>query len=157
MNEIARLLIKRHEGERRSGQRHVVYDDATGKPIRPGMLVKGHPTIGYGRALDVRGISQDEADALLDADLAEAEETAQRFGGDVWEGLGEVRQAVLIDMAHNLGARGLNGFVRMRFALLSGDFDGGTDEMLDSAWRRQVGESRAGRLADMMRTGAEVA
>lgn len=154
MNELARQLIKRHEGERRSGQRHVVYDDATGESIGPGTMVKGHPTIGYGRALDVRGLSQDEAEALLDSDLAEAEEAAKRFAGDVWEGLGEVRQAVLIDMAHNLGSRGLDGFVRMRFALLSGDFDGGADEMLDSAWRRQVGENRAGQLADMMRSGA---
>jgi lysozyme len=53
--------------------RLVVYDDATGKPLRKGMTLEGHPTIGYGRALDVNGISVRMANAMLDEDMADCE------------------------------------------------------------------------------------
>jgi GH24 family phage-related lysozyme (muramidase) len=54
--------------EREEGLRTLVYDDATGKPIGPGSVVQGHPTIGIGRALDVNGITAVEADFLLEND-----------------------------------------------------------------------------------------
>ena len=50
------------------GVRLRVYDDATGEPLHPGMTLKGHPSIGYGRALDVNGISLKESklrDAMI--------------------------------------------------------------------------------------------
>ena len=50
--------------------RLVAYDDATGAPIKPGTTVKGHCTIGVGRALDARGISPAEAQYLLSNDIA---------------------------------------------------------------------------------------
>jgi lysozyme len=56
--------------EREEGLRLAVYDDATGKPLLPGMKVVGHPTIGIGRCLDRKGITEAEARALLENDLA---------------------------------------------------------------------------------------
>src|SRR3954471_22265205 len=90
------------------GLRLAVYDDATGKPIVAGSHVVGHPTNGYGRLLtDANGISAEEAEALLQADLVKAAYIARLYleGVDCWASLDVVRQAVLIDMALNLGIR----------------------------------------------------
>ena len=40
------------------GIRMLVYDDATGRPIGPGTLVRGHPTIGIGTDSDLKGYDQ---------------------------------------------------------------------------------------------------
>ena len=63
MSELTSMLA-RHEGIRL-----LVYDDATDQPITQGTLVHGHPTIGIGRALDVHGITPDEAEYLLSNDV----------------------------------------------------------------------------------------
>lgn len=144
---LAADLIARHEDVRLR-----VYDDATGQPVVPGYTLKGHPTIGVGRCLDRKGISASESDALLRNDLADALEGAIDFAGPAWHRIGEARQAVLIDMAHNLGAAGLAAFVRFRLALQGGSYEVAAAEMMDSRWARQVGR-RAVTLATMMRTG----
>lgn len=126
----------------------VVYDDATGVPLRPGDTLQGHPTIGWGRALDVKGLSQYEADELLRRDLLEAARIAEDFARYA---IGTVRRAVLIDMAHNLGRHGLFGFKQLRLALDARDFAHAADEMLNSRWATQVG-ARARHLAELMRT-----
>lgn len=144
--ELARRSIMRHEG-----LRLYVYDDETGLAVRPGTVVRGNPTIGWGRNLVDPGITRDEADAMLDADLGRAWAIARRFAGEAWSALSSVRRAVLIDMAFNLGHR-LDRFVRMRDALRDGDFEAAAREMLDSRWARQVNR-RAERLAEAMRTG----
>lgn len=60
-------LILELTGE--EGKRRFVYDDATGAPLSPGVLCKGHPTVGIGRALDVHGISVVEGQLLRANDI----------------------------------------------------------------------------------------
>ena len=73
--DLAKLTasLQSHEG-----LRLFVYDDATGAPIKPGTAVKGHPTVGWGRALDTYGVNEAEADYLLanNIDVVVAEVTA---------------------------------------------------------------------------------
>lgn len=147
----AKGLVQRHEGCRLTA-----YDDATGKPIGPGDTLKGHPTIGWGRALDVHGLTQEEADWLLERDLRAAQEIAAEFAGPAaWEQtLNHYRRAVLIDMAHNLGRAGLFGFRMFRLALQAGDYAAAAAQMLDSKWAQQV-KGRAATLAAMMGTGSD--
>lgn len=146
---LAADLIRRHEGLRLT-----VYDDATGLPLRQGETLEGHPTIGFGRLLTSgRGISAEEADYLLANDLKIAAADAEKYVGKrFWSRLSPARQAVLIDMAHNLGLSRLRKFVRLRFALEAGEYAVAADEMLDSDWADQVGE-RARTLAAMMKSG----
>jgi len=147
MIDTVRALVQLHEGCRLT-----VYDDATGKPIGPGDTLVGHPTIGFGRALDVRGVTQAEAGELLDHDLVAT--AAEISGALPWAvSLDPVRLAALRDMAHNLGVRGVCGFRKALAALKAGDFDRCADELLDSRWQTQV-PVRAGRLAGMMRSGS---
>lgn len=151
--ELAARLIRDGEGVVKCGRAHVVYDDATGKPLKRGDIIKGHPTIGYGRHLSVRGISDDEVDALLAADLPVDEEIARGFiGGQVWLALGDARRAVLIDMAHNMGPTRLYGFVKLRAAIQRQDWRAAAAEIEDSAYCRQVGR-RCTRNCTIMLTG----
>lgn len=39
------------------GKRAFLYDDDTGLPLTDGMTIRGNPTIGYGRALNKRPLS----------------------------------------------------------------------------------------------------
>lgn len=126
-------LLKRHEGYSRTVYR----------------CTANRQTIGYGRNLDDVGISEPEAEWLLRRDIDRA--VGSLRSEPYWLDLDEVRQAVLIDMAVNLGWPRLSAFARMRDALRKADYARAAAEMLDSRWATQVGQ-RAKRLAGMMRS-----
>ena len=134
---LAESLIAKHEGLRL-------------KPYRDPV---GKLTIGYGRNLDDIGISQSEALVLLGNDIGWATKAARRMF-EKFDDLNGVRQAVLIDMAFNLGEARLGKFFKMIAAVKSGDFEKAADEMLSSKWAHQVG-TRALENARLMRTGKE--
>ncbi|MBO1074877.1 glycoside hydrolase family protein [Roseomonas marmotae] len=136
---------------REEGLRLTVYDDATGKPLVPGMALRGHPTIGIGRCLDRKGITRAEALGLLENDLSEVR--AQVAGALPWAGgLSEARQVVLQAMAFQLGLAGLLGFKGTLAAMRRGDWPAAAEGMLASLWARQT-PARAARMAAMMRAG----
>jgi lysozyme len=137
--------------EREEGLRLAVYDDATGKPLLPGMTVVGHPTIGIGRCLDRKGITEAEARVLLENDLAEVR--SQVAKALPWSTrLTEARQVVLQAMAFQMGIAGLLGFKGTLAAVQRGDYEAAAKGMLASLWARQT-PGRAARMAEMMRQG----
>jgi lysozyme len=111
----------------------------------------GHVSIGYGRNLTDCGISATEADFLLSNDI---ERVVRELHREIpwWVSLDDVRQRVLVDLAFNVGIKGLLGFRRVLRALEARDYQGAADEMLFSTWATQVGP-RALALAAMMATG----
>jgi lysozyme len=108
-------------------------------------------TIGVGRNLDDRGITEDEARYLLKNDIAIVEEELLRAKPSVAD-LDAVRQRVLVDMGFNLGLPILLKFQNMWAAIEDEDWIDTAEQMLDSRWAKQVGR-RAARLADAMRSG----
>lgn len=112
---------------------------------------KGILTIGYGRNLEAEGVSQDEGLILMGNDI-------QRCEHELWNSfpayaeLNDVRKAVLINMAYNLGVVGVMGFRDMVNAITIFDWQAASDAMLNSEWYHQVGQ-RAQRLGKMMLTG----
>lgn len=111
----------------------------------------GKLTIGIGRNLDDRGITEEEADYLLSNDIDDFEDRLTRE--IPWMvGLDPIRQRVLIDMAFNLGVPGLLKFKRTLAAIRGKEYDRAAGMMLDSRWATQVGQ-RAKRLSHMMATG----
>ncbi len=145
--ELAARLIRDGEGKRLR-----VYDDENGNPVVAGYTMVGHPTIGYGRNLAGKGIDDEEADALLAADLVDVEEAARGFiGGPTWAALNDARRAVLMDMAM-MGAAKLYGFVRLRAAIQRQDWRAAAAEIEDSAYFRQV-KGRGVRNRDIMLSG----
>jgi lysozyme len=160
--------LKRHEGFR-------------AKPYRDTV---GKLTIGYGRNVDdvplsaqelnllaaqsqaqvlQNGISEAQATCLL---ILEVQRLHQELGRRLpWFALlDEVRQAVLINMAFNLGVPGLlkfkNTLALIQQGLSTGDFRPGARAMMTgNAWHLQVGDGIGGRfdraeeLAQQMETG----
>ena len=123
-----------------------------GLRLKPYRCPAGFITIGVGRNLETKGLSEEEALFLLRNDIAEVTEKLERLGWFV--ALDPVRQKVIVDMAFNLGVAGLLSFKRMIQALNCYDYDTAADEMINSKWYRQVGE-RSKRLVKMMRTGED--
>ena len=107
----------------------------------------GIQTIGYGRNLESRGISEPEASELLANDIKAAEDILDSY--DYYFNLSGQRKAVLIDMMVNMGAPKFAGFKRMHAALAAKDYNMAAIEMLDSKWAEQVGQ-RALTLAEVM-------
>lgn len=110
----------------------------------------GKLTIGYGRNLEDNGIDEEEAEQLLARDVKEAKAGIKRRI-DVSR-CNEPRQAVLVNMAFNLGVTGLMGFKKMIANLEQGNYEQAALEMLHSRWANQV-PGRANELAKQMLSG----
>jgi lysozyme len=111
----------------------------------------GKLTIGYGHNIEDRGISQRIADLILEEDMDAAESDAKVLFPS-FDRLSDARKAVIVNMSLNLGLARLAGFKRFRAAVEAGAWEQAAAEMIDSAWRHQVGD-RAIRLAMQMRDG----
>ena len=122
-----------------------------GLELKPYLDTRGKLTIGYGRNLDDVGISIQEAETMLANDIADARKRAEQIFG--WFGiLDSVRQDVILNMVFNMGAAKVAHFVQMIEAIKRGDWNKAAEEMVDSAWARQVG-ARAIMLSKMMQLG----
>lgn len=126
--------LQRHEGLR----------------LKPYRDTVGKLTIGYGRNLDDRGITEEEAGFMLDNDIDLVVAELERM--PLFLSLSPVRKVVLANMAFNMGMPTLLTFRRMLGALAEKDWDRAAKEMMDSKWARQVG-SRADELSELMRLG----
>lgn len=121
--------------------------------LKPYRCTAGKLTIGIGRNLDDKGISESEAMALLAGDIKEVE-TSLDAKLPWWRSLNEPRQHVLANMAFNLGIDGLLQFKNTLALIQAGKFDDAASGMLASKWAGQV-KGRATRLAKQMQTGIE--
>ena len=119
----------------------------------------GYPTFGIGHL--VRD-SDPEAGAALGTPISE-DRVIEAFNEDVETVLGdcsilyddfdelpEEAQLIIANMMFNLGRPRLSKFKGMKSGVDSRDWNKAADEMIDSAWYRQV-PNRAGRLVKRMR------
>ena len=108
-------------------------------------------TIGVGRNLEERGISEDEAFYLLGNDIEIIwDELIKQH--PIVEDLDDQRQMILLDMAFNMGVPRLGKFKKMWAAIEDGDMIEASKQALDSRWADQVGR-RAERLAERLTSG----
>lgn len=131
-----------------------------GLELRTYVCTEGKLTIGYGHNLTddpvwglQRGdkISAKQAEDLLLRDIrVKALELDTKISW--WRTLNEPRQAVILNMAFNMGVASLMNFKNMLAALRQGDYETAAHEMIDSSWFGQVG-SRAEELVMQMRKG----
>lgn len=141
MIEKLKAMLRRHEGLR----------------LKPYQCTEGRWTVGYGHNLDSHGedipeiITVKQAEDYLDADIRTAIGDCAAYIGVFWS-LDPVRQAVLINMAFNLGIKGLLKFKNMLEAISTQDWQMASLAMVNSRWAMQV-KGRAHELARMMRTG----
>lgn len=124
--------IKKHEGLR----------------LKPYKCTAGKLTIGYGRNLEDNGISEDEAEYLLQRDISSIHQLLDleleifRFPSHV--------QEVLTEMSFQLGVHGLLKFRKTIQFVKEGSYIKASQEMLDSKWAKQT-PKRAQTLSKKMR------
>ena len=132
-----------------------------GLRLKPYHCPAGRLTIGVGRNLEDKGITEQEALMLLKNDIqnciADLQEVFQDDQGkkNRFDLLPEKVQSVLVDMRFNLGHKGFRKFKNMIKAVKQQDFHSAAREMRDSHWYHQVGK-RAERLTKMMEDSSEV-
>jgi lysozyme len=140
-------LIKKHEG-----YSETIYLDH-----------KGNMTVGRGIHLKVGYKLPTLALAyMFEERLDKAYYDAQTCLDTFRIKLDGARRTVLIDMAYALGMTGLMRFKKMWEALQEDDYGKAADEILDSAWHRELVKMRGDRnfevrteeLARIMKTGA---
>lgn len=133
-----------------------VYDDATGKPIGPGSVVRGNPSIAVGRNLSGRGITAAESEYLLSNDLVCCEH--ELSSSLPWiTTLTPGRQTVIYSLYFNVGlgnparfeAKWPNFLAQMK----AGQFVQAADNLESTQpWATEVGP-RARRLGELVRYG----
>ena len=110
----------------------------------------GVRTVGFGRNLDDRGISREEAEMLLLNDLETSTEEAKKF--EFYENLTSNRRDVIVEMIFNLGLTRFKKFKKTIGYINQANHSAAADEMLDSKWADQVGQ-RAITLSNKFRAG----
>jgi lysozyme len=128
---LAKQSLKKHEG-----YRQFAYQCGAGKT-----------TVAIGRNLDDRGISEREAEYLLENDIVECLQDLSTF--PYWNSLNDSQRAALIDLRFCLGAAGYRQFKRMGEALLAGKYEQAAIEIMHSKFADQTG-NRATDLAKML-------
>lgn len=125
-----------------------------GLRLKPYKDTVGKITIGVGRNLTDKGITNDEALYMLGNDIRSAigEAEAQAWWAKVKDS--DPRARALIELIFNLGLGGLKNFTHALAAIDSGNYALAADEFLNSKWARQVGQ-RAVTLTRMIRTGSD--
>ena len=139
--------IMKHEGSKIENGRHVPYRCPSGKI-----------TIGYGRNLEDKKLSEVEALMLLRNDISDAREDVMYclswYEIAPWT-VCNARMAALIDMAFCHGRRRLMKYERMFAAIKREDWDEAANELVDSQFGR-THLLRSGNLARQMREGRYV-
>jgi lysozyme len=121
--------------------------------LKPYPCTSGKLTIGIGRNLEDKGITDNEAHYLLQNDIKECRyDLCNLFIS--FPLLDERVQRVLIDMRLNLGYSGFRGFKKMISAVRKKDWHRVVKEMKDSKWYHEVG-IRSKNLCDLMSKVAE--
>jgi len=137
-----KTYIKQNEGTNIVNGRHMPYKCTAGKI-----------TIGWGRNLTDKGVSEYEATIMLDADISDASADLRRvFTYDEFETLSFNRKMALTDLMFNIGLTRFRGFKKMIQAIKDRDFDRASNELMDSSYAKQVG-NRAIKNRDLIRGG----
>ena len=137
MRDALIAQLKLHEGWKR-----YAYMDTVGKV-----------TVGCGRNLSDKGLSDEEIRFLLHNDIDECVTDLEMFGW--FNRLDEVRQRVMLDFRFNLGPTRFRKFKGLIRALEAEDYEDAAKHLQQSLWFRQV-KSRGVRLVAMMREGKDV-
>ena len=133
LSDVQALLIK-HEGFR----------------SKPYLCTVGRLTLGFGRNIQDKGISEKEAFYLLNEDIKACHnDLSTYFFPCQFDMFPEPVQNVLISMRFQLGHDGFKGFKKMIFAFKDENYHEATMQMKYSKWYRQT-PNRAKELISMI-------
>ena len=146
------------DADRATLARELIADEGTGPMVdgrhMPYKDSRGILTLGFGRNIQERGISREEAHFLLLQDIHDT--LAEMYRAFPWTRfMSGARQRVLANMIFNMGLPTVRQFTNTLAAMQRGDFAGAAAGMRASLWARQVG-ARAERLAVLMERDGDV-
>jgi lysozyme len=144
----AKSMLTFEEGDRR-----YPYDCGTGKQLSG---LRGHPTIGIGRNLDAKPLSDAAVDLLFAEDFEECRDACQAiYGVEFFDALPLPRKLALINICFNIGGAGLAKFKSMNSAILKYDWGAAVSQLESSRYARQV-PKRALRIKKLLLGWANV-
>ena len=120
--EMARASLLAHEGLR----------------LKPYLCTEGYTTIGVGRNLSTKGISNKESEYLLLNDIHEVIADLETF--DFYSRLNNTQQTALIDLRFCVGHSGFRLFKKLLLALQNDDMGEAAAQVLDSKFAQQTGD-----------------
>ena len=122
-----------------------------GLKLKPYKCTAGKLTIGYGRNIEDKGITKQEAEIFLKNDIQECvEDLEEIFTQAGFKTLPFNIQKVLINMRYQLGGAGLRGFKNMLRACRDRQWQAMARQMQASKWYQQT-TNRAQRLINLVR------
>ena len=129
-------MLKKFEGSVTKGDKHVIYDDKTGKPVDANKPLPSGATIGYGHLIkpneDFRnGISESKATELLRADIATAEYAVR---DNITVPLSQNQFDALTSLAYNIGAKNFANSTVVRY-INNPNFHSSVYQNLESVWK----------------------
>ena len=122
------------------GKRRRIYADTVGKQ-----------TVGVGRNMTDRDMSDDEIGLMLKNDIAMVCGQLDK-AAPWWANLSERRKQALANFVFNVGIATALTFKNTMQLMQSGQYTAAADEMMRSKWAGQVG-ARAHRITTMIREG----
>ncbi len=129
-------LLKQLEGCVKKGDKHIVYDDKTGRPVDINAPLPHGATIGYGHLIKPGenfsgGITERVATELLRADIAIAERAVQN---NITVPLMQNQYDALVIFAYNIGANNFAKSTVIKY-INNPNFHSSIYPSLESAWR----------------------
>jgi len=121
MNQINRLISFEGSKKNKDG-RHILYKCTADKY-----------TLGYGRNIQDRGISEEEALFMLQNDIDECNDDLKKIFPK-WLEFSGGRRVALRDVRFQHGGRGFRLFKKMIKAILRDDWNGASFHLLDSLY-----------------------
>ena len=136
------------------GNKLRVYDDATGKTIAAGTLVRGNPSIGVGRNLADPGITEAESSYLLTNDRTRVK-TELDLLCPWWTTMNEARQLALAELAFNIGtAKLVAKWPKTMEYLQQGAYTlAGNEVATNTVWCNEVGPTRSAWIIRLIESG----
>lgn len=129
-------LLKQLEGCVKIGNKHVIYDDKTGRPIHASAPMPRGATIGYGHLIKPgedfkNGITENVATNLLRADIAVAQRAVQK---NIMVRLTQNQFDALVIFAYNIGTKNFANSTVVRY-INNPNYHSSIYPDLESAWR----------------------
>ena len=99
-------VLKQLEGCVKNGDRHIIYDDKTGKPLKNNQTLPRGATIGYGHLIKANedfaaGLTENQATDLLRQDIKFAESAVNKY---IHVPITQNQYDALVIFAFNIGA-----------------------------------------------------
>ena len=128
-------LLKQLEGCVKIGNKHVIYDDQTGKPVKLNEPLPRGATIGYGHLIKPgedfkNGITEEQATELLRADVATAERAVQN---NIVVSLTQNQYDALVIFTYNIGIKNFADSTVLKY-VNNRNFFSTRYSTLESAW-----------------------